>query len=298
MADRPGPAHPRPLGSGQDMDTPTLTSVWLTCQQPARDQRRDRYLLTTRTHPAKMLPAVAAHAIRAYTSPGDLVLDPMCGIGTTLVEAVHAGRHAIGVDIEARFTAIAAANLELARSQGAAGTGTVLTGDSTRLRELLPLGARGRIALVLTSPPYGSTTHGLVHTTPDGGITKEHHRYGKPGRGNLAYAGWDRLLDGFTQIMAGCHDLLRPGGIAVVTARPVRRHRDDLIDLPTQLQQAASSVGLQPLERCVALLAAVRGDRLVHRASTFAIWAARRARLDGIPVAVLAHEDVIVLVKP
>ena len=30
-------------------------------------------------HPAKMLPAVAAHAIATYTRPGDLVLDPMCG---------------------------------------------------------------------------------------------------------------------------------------------------------------------------------------------------------------------------
>jgi DNA modification methylase len=29
-----------------------------------------------------------------------VVLDPMCGIGTTLVEAVHLGRHAIGVEYE------------------------------------------------------------------------------------------------------------------------------------------------------------------------------------------------------
>jgi 23S rRNA G2445 N2-methylase RlmL len=78
-----------------------------------------------------MLPALARHAIAAYTAPGDLVLDPMCGAGTTLVEAVHAGRHAVGVDIEPRFTTIAAANLDLAAAQGATGTGTVLTGDST-----------------------------------------------------------------------------------------------------------------------------------------------------------------------
>jgi len=34
-----------------------------------------------------MLPAIAATAITRYTEPGDLVADPMCGIGTTLVEA-------------------------------------------------------------------------------------------------------------------------------------------------------------------------------------------------------------------
>jgi tRNA G10 N-methylase Trm11 len=47
-----------------------------------------------------MLPDLAAHAIKAYTAPGDLVLDPMCGSGTTLVEAVRSGRDSFGVDIE------------------------------------------------------------------------------------------------------------------------------------------------------------------------------------------------------
>lgn len=276
-----------------------VTSVWLTCQRPARDQRRGRYVPATRTHPGKMLPALAAHAISVYTVPGDLVLDPMCGAGTTLVEAVHAGRHAVGVDIEPRFTAIAGDNLDLAAAQGATGTATVLTGDSTRLMTgLLPPGARGRVGLILTSPPYGNTTHGLVHTTPEGRVAKDHHRYGRAGHGNLAYAGWDRLLAGFTQIMAAGYDTLRPGGIVVIAARPVRRTREDLIDLPSHLLDAAVSVGLQPLERCVALLAAVREDRLIHRASMFALLAARRARADGIPVCLLAHEDVIVLRKP
>src|SRR6185437_9798129 len=75
-------------------------SVWPVAQQPARLQRAGRYLPVTTTHPAKMLPAIAAHAISAYTRPGDLVIDPMCGIGTTLVEATHLGRDAIGVEYE------------------------------------------------------------------------------------------------------------------------------------------------------------------------------------------------------
>jgi modification methylase len=293
----PGPDRRARIEHAEDSSWLPVTSVWLTCQRPARDQRRGRYVTATRTHPAKMLPDLAAHAITTYTAPGDLVLDPMCGAGTTLVEAVHAARHAIGVDIEPRFTAITTANLDLAAAQGATGTATVLTGDSTRLASLLPPGAHGQVALLLTSPPYGPITHGLVHATADGRVTKEHHRYGRAGRGNLAYVGWDRLLDGFTQIMTAAHPLLRPGGIAVVTARPVRRRREDLIDLPGHILQAAVSAGFEPVERCVALLAAVRGDRLVHRASMFALIAARRARADGIPVSVLAHEDVLILRK-
>ena len=66
--------------------------MWLTAQTTPAGQRRGRYVPESTAHPAKMLPAIAAHAIRHYTQPGDLVLDPMCGIGTTLVEALHAGR--------------------------------------------------------------------------------------------------------------------------------------------------------------------------------------------------------------
>ncbi|WP_229716396.1 TRM11 family SAM-dependent methyltransferase, partial [Mangrovihabitans endophyticus] len=173
-------------------DAMPVTSVWLTCQQPARDQRRGRYVPQTSSHPGKMLPSLAAHAIASYTAPGELVFDPMCGSGTTLVEAVHAGRPAIGIDIEPRYTALAAANLTLAASQGAAAAATVLTGDATRLLDLVPASTLGRVALVLTSPPYGRGTHGLVRTT-SGGVRKRHHLYGDREHGNLAYAGWPRL---------------------------------------------------------------------------------------------------------
>jgi DNA modification methylase len=280
------------------MGDPPLTSVWLTCQQPARQQRHGRYLPETSSHPAKMLPALAAHAITSYTQPGELVLDPMCGSGTTLVEAVYCGRHSIGVDIEPRFTALARANLRLAAQHGAAGRGRVVTGDATDLPRRLPNQLRGQVALVVTSPPYGRGTHGVVRSAPGHGVRKRDHRYGEGSGGNLAYAGWDGLLAGFTRVMAGCYAMLRPGGTAVVACRPVRRRPGELVDLPGQLLACARSVGFQPVERCAALLAAVRDGTIVHRASMFGLMAVRRARAAGIPVALIAHEDVYVLRRP
>jgi hypothetical protein len=50
-------------------------------------------------YPARFSPVFASAAIRAFTDPGDLVLDPHVGGGTTLVEAIAAGREAVGVDI-------------------------------------------------------------------------------------------------------------------------------------------------------------------------------------------------------
>jgi SAM-dependent methyltransferase len=275
-----------------------VTSVWLTCQRPARDQRRGRYVHDTRRHPAKMLPDLAAHAIKAYTAPGELVMDPMCGSGTTMVEAVRLGRDGIGVDIEAMFTALAQANLALAAEHGHTSWGQVACGDARNLPALLPARSHGRVSLVLTSPPYGRRTHGLVRAIPGGRVLKRDHRYGDRGPGNLAYLGWQRLLDGWRQIVAGCLQVLRPGGVFVFTGRPVRRAPDDLIDLPGELFAAALSAGLEPVERCVALLAAVRDGQLIHRANMFGLMAARKARADGIPVALVAHEDVYVLRRP
>jgi DNA modification methylase len=50
--------------------------------------------------PAKFPPQLPRAFIRALTEPGDLVLDPMAGSGTTLVEAYLAGRRTLGVDID------------------------------------------------------------------------------------------------------------------------------------------------------------------------------------------------------
>jgi DNA methylase len=50
-------------------------------------------------YPARFSPAFVRAAIETLTQPGDLVLDNHVGGGTTLVEALATGRHAIGVDI-------------------------------------------------------------------------------------------------------------------------------------------------------------------------------------------------------
>ena len=50
-------------------------------------------------YPARFSPKFVRAAISALSEPGDLILDPFMGGGTTLVEAVALGRHAVGVDI-------------------------------------------------------------------------------------------------------------------------------------------------------------------------------------------------------
>ena len=172
----------------------------------------------------------------------------------------------------------------------------MLRGDATRLASLLPWVLHGQVALVVTSPPYGPAVHGLVRPSPGEGVAKFDNRYGDD-KGNLAYQDLSGLLSGFTGILAGCTQLLRPGGIVVVTVRPWRKQHD-LVDLPSAVVAAGVAAGLTPIERCIALLAAVRDGHLIARPSFFQLQQVRRARALGVPMHLIAHEDVLVLAKP
>ena len=61
--------------------------------------------------PAKFPPQLPEFLIERLSDPGDVVLDPMLGSGTTLVEAVRLGRRAVGCDIDPLARIIAAAKL-------------------------------------------------------------------------------------------------------------------------------------------------------------------------------------------
>jgi len=101
------------------------------------------------------------------------------------------------------------------------------------------------------------------------------------------------LLGAMQQILAACCILLRPGGVVVLTARPWRR-RGLLVDFPGALVRAGEHAGLACFERNVALLVGLNGDRLVGRPSFFQLGRVRKARAAGLPLRVIAHEDVLV----
>jgi DNA modification methylase len=62
----------------------------------------DQSFLTHGIHkfPAKFFPELPRYLIRKYSKKGDSVLDPMCGSGTTVLEAMLNERIGIGIDID------------------------------------------------------------------------------------------------------------------------------------------------------------------------------------------------------
>jgi len=88
-------------------------------------------------------PQALAHAvIDSYTSPGQTVLDPSAGWGTTLIIAEKLGRSAIGVELVPER--VAAIKREVSSAA------VVLEADARDLDNL----HLGQIDLCFTSPPY------------------------------------------------------------------------------------------------------------------------------------------------
>jgi hypothetical protein len=189
-----------------------------------------------------MLPALARKAIETYSDPGDLVLDPMCGIGTTLVEAIHLGRRAVGIELEERWAKLAVANIVHAREQGAPGQAGVILGDARALPRLLASKGRdlvgrerrapskvallpyARIDLLLTAPPYAGEVgevDGRARGTGENLCAQETRNYGADGS-NLGHARGQTYLSAMAQIYGACAAVLRPGGFLVVVTKNLR----------------------------------------------------------------------------
>jgi site-specific DNA-methyltransferase (adenine-specific) len=65
----------------------------------------------TKGHPAPFPEEIPARLVELYTRPGELVLDPFMGSGTTAVAARKAARRCVGYDLSEQYCQIAATRL-------------------------------------------------------------------------------------------------------------------------------------------------------------------------------------------
>lgn len=76
--------------------------AWALDVVPATDAEDDParpHIHGFHTYPARIHPTTAARLISAFVPPGSSILDPFCGSGTVLVEAMLAGRRPLGTDL-------------------------------------------------------------------------------------------------------------------------------------------------------------------------------------------------------
>jgi len=67
---------------------------------------------STRQHPAPFPLELATRLVRMFSFTGDIVLDPFCGTGTTMIAALRTSRNSIGVEIDPEYCRLAARYLK------------------------------------------------------------------------------------------------------------------------------------------------------------------------------------------
>jgi DNA modification methylase len=262
-----------------------------------------------------MLPALARKAIETYSDPGGLVVDPMCGIGTTLVEAIGLGRRAIGVELEPRWSKLAAANIEHAHKDRRTRTLTaVVEGDARKLARVLSLRAPGLLGdpgsqarrvgvgaadLILMSPPYACEVADVNPVSGPEPLRRADTTNYSRDRRNLGHARGSAYLTAMADIYEACAAVLKPGGFLVCVTKDMRSAGGGALrNLSGETIALCEEVGLLYWQRVISLLATIRDSELVMRPSFWQMLHARRRRAQDDRTHVVAHEDVLVFRKP
>jgi site-specific DNA-methyltransferase (adenine-specific) len=66
---------------------------------------------STKIHPAPFPMELASRLIRMFSFTGDIVLDPFCGSGTSMMAALKSDRNSIGIEIDPEYCRLAARSL-------------------------------------------------------------------------------------------------------------------------------------------------------------------------------------------
>jgi site-specific DNA-methyltransferase (adenine-specific) len=82
-----------------------MKSVWRISAPPNAEKKFGK-------HPTQKPVALVERCLLASTQPGDFVLDPFSGGGTTAVACVKTNRHCLGIELEARHLEMSARRLE------------------------------------------------------------------------------------------------------------------------------------------------------------------------------------------
>jgi len=156
-------------------------------------------------------PQIPRNLILRYTQPGEWVLDPMVGSGTTMVECKLLGRNGIGVDInyEALMLTFDRLNFEPQNLyETLPPTEIRLYHGDARNLDLIP---DESIDLIATHPPYANIIAYSRGNVVDGDLSR--------------LRSLDDYLDAMTEVAKECYRVLKPGRHCAILVGDTRRHK-------------------------------------------------------------------------
>lgn len=199
-------------------------------------------------HGATFSTTLAERAIKQYTSPGDLVLDPFLGVGTTIIAARRLGRRGIGIELYKKFADIAKEVLAQ-ESSDEQSEQRIICGDSRMVTQWVEPES---VQLVFTSPPYANFIHRSVRdrrkTHKKSRLVLDNKSVVKPYGGSpsdFGNLGYDEFLEHVKGLMIDLLKVTVPGGYNVWVVKDCRDTENGvpLVDVHSDIARIGREVG-------------------------------------------------------
>jgi len=200
-----------------------FTKTWFIHRPPSR---KNEELL----HPAKFPETMIRQFITFFTKPGDLVLDPFLGTGSTLVAAKQSNRSGVGIELSPAYAEISEHRIEkldilayppLYQTNDQS-FWQIICGDSRNLMDYWKEFDLSSVDFCITSPPYWSQ---LERTTirqkkrKELGLDTRYSNDDPKDLGNLK--DYNEFIEEQQKIFSRVYELLRPKGYMVVITNNV-----------------------------------------------------------------------------
>lgn len=273
-------------------------------------------------HPAKYSRALIRHIYQhalgnGWLQAGDTVADPFGGVALGALDAMRQGLHWRGCELEPKFVAMGAQNIELWNTRYSAhfpgwGTAELRQGDSRELASVLGLQAEA----VVSSPPYENSLDNILpraHDHKNNGAVATFRRTGKwPERrpegqdygsdpANIGNDTGDTFWQAARTIVEQSFAILRPGGHAIWVTKAFVKNKERQ-DFPGQWRALCEAVGFVTVCEHRALLIEDKGSQIDlfgvthHKTIKRASFFRRLAEKNGSPP--IDWETVTCMVKP
>src|SRR3989338_301703 len=206
---------------------------------------RGKWLTHNAKYRGNWAPQIPSNLIRLYSQEGDVVLDPMVGSGTTMIEAKSLGRKGIAFDIHPEVVKIAkeACKFELDKEFIEP---EIKQGDARNMTSI----ADDAIDLIATHPPYLNII-----------------KYGeKDVDGDLsAISNLIKFCDEIEKVAKECYRVLKPGKYCAILIGDTRRRRH-FVPLAFNVMQRFLKAGFILKEDVI---------KVQHNCSTTRYWGAQ-----------------------